>query len=362
MRLIHIAPELPPTVGGVADYTAILTQRLVEVSGRIVEPVLVHAGRESTETIEVDFPTVDLSGKCSAAALAETVERLAQEAEGPAAVLLEYSGYGYSGNGAPRWLVNGLHRACEEDVPLITVFHELYATSVRPWERRFWTMPVQYYVADRLARLSDGLTANWDAAAQWLERRVDGQPVRMSPTFSNVGEPESVPAYSERNPYAVCFGGAGRKEALYRRHGDVLCDVLRRLDIERIVDLGSKPVDEAYAEMDVPVESKGIQPEEVISAYLKEASIGLSNHPLHCLKKSGIWASYAVHGVPTMLSASPFKIPHLRENDHFLLLQSGEVKQAHFDSICQNVRTWYREVASSESAARRVLSILSDLQ
>ena len=82
IRLIHISPELPPTVGGVADYTAILSRRLVEVSDGIIEPVLVHAGNQSAEAIEVDFPTVDLSGERSASALAETIEQLAARSRG----------------------------------------------------------------------------------------------------------------------------------------------------------------------------------------------------------------------------------------------------------------------------------------
>lgn len=50
-RIIHIAPELPPKVGGVADYNAILSRRLVEVSDGTVEPVLIYAGHEPTEAI-----------------------------------------------------------------------------------------------------------------------------------------------------------------------------------------------------------------------------------------------------------------------------------------------------------------------
>ena len=59
MHIIHITPELPPTVGGIADYTAILTQRLVEVSDGILEPVLVRAGKASDELPNVDFEYVD---------------------------------------------------------------------------------------------------------------------------------------------------------------------------------------------------------------------------------------------------------------------------------------------------------------
>jgi len=242
IRLIHIAPELPPTVGGVADYTAILSRRLVEVGDETIEPVFIHAGKKSADQIAVDYPVKDIGGTCTAQALMGSVKQLAGETNEPVVILLEYSGYGYSNRGAPLWLVRalrGVKRA--DDLPLITIFHELYAHSYKPWDRRFWTMPLQRHIATRLATISDGLMANWDAAAQWLEQWVNGKAVRVSPTFSNVGEPASVPHYSEREPYAVCFGGARRKEGLYRQHGNELSNVLRGYGIERIVDLGSEP-------------------------------------------------------------------------------------------------------------------------
>lgn len=360
IRLIHIAPELPPKVGGVADYTAILSRRLVEVSDGAVEPVLVHAGNQETDAIDVDFTVRDLSGQCSEAMLAASVERLASEADRQTVVLLEYSGYGYADRGAPLWLLRSLRRICSNGgVPLITVFHELFAKSYQPWDRRFWTMPAQYYVASRLARLSDGCLANWDAAAQWVRGQVDGTPVRMSPTFSNVGEPESVPKYSEREPYAVCFGGAGRKEALYRQHGAELSKVLRRCGIERVLDLGSEPEKEVYDEMDIKVDPKGIQPVEFISSRLRKASLGLLNHSLHCLKKSGIWASYAAHGVPTFLSATPQNIRGLYSGEHFFLLQAETSNdEGGLSEVNRNVRKWYCEVAHSSYAAKRVRDVL----
>ena len=72
-------------MGGVADYTAILSRRLVEVSDGEVEPVLVRAGWKAPDSREptVDFPVVERSGVRSASALAETVEQLAQESELP---------------------------------------------------------------------------------------------------------------------------------------------------------------------------------------------------------------------------------------------------------------------------------------
>ena len=89
IRLIHIAPELPPKVGGVADYTAILSRRLVEVSDGAVEPVLVHAGKERAGAIDVGFPAVDLSGGGTTGALGEAISLVDLENDHRGVVLLE---------------------------------------------------------------------------------------------------------------------------------------------------------------------------------------------------------------------------------------------------------------------------------
>jgi hypothetical protein len=346
----------------VADYTAILSRRLVEVSDGTVEPVLVHAGKETANQIDTDYPVENLSGKCSSKTLAEAVRRLEREAEVPAVVLLEYSGYGYSGRGAPRWLVQGLRGACGEGgMPLITIFHELYANSYKPWDARFWMMPLQRYVTTQLAAISDGIMANWDAAAQWLEGQVKGQPVRMSPTFSNVGEPGTIPDYSVREPYAICFGGAGRKEEMYRQHGKALSDVLRHYGIEQVVDLGPVPAEETYTGMELPVEPKGFQSEKEISEQLKESSLGLLNHPIHCLKKSGVWASYAAHGLPTLIAGSLGSTQGLEEREHYLSLEGSSFSTSRLSSISQVVVDWYRNRACSEKAAHRLQNTICDI-
>jgi len=359
IRLIHIAPELPPAVGGVADYTAILTRRLVEESDAAVDPVLVHAGRQSADAIDVDVSVVDLSGQCSASALAETLNGYAREEEGQTIVVVEYAGYGYASSGAPLWLLRGIRRACAaNDVQLITIFHELYGTSLRPWTRTFWAMPVQYYIASRLADLSDGLTANWARVERWLTRRVDGTPVYLSPSFSNVGEPASLPPFSEREPYAVNFGGAGKKAELYKDYGTEVDQLLQRREIERIVDIGPTVPESVTTSLSVPVDRRGILPKEEVSACLQRASLGLLNYGLHCLRKSGVWGAYAAHGVPTVFTTEREPIDRLLEGKHFMVLDPDlEVESHKLDKISKNARVWYDKVAHSRQAARRLVCI-----
>jgi hypothetical protein len=360
IRLIHIAPELPPTVGGLADYTAILSQRVVEVSDGAVETVLVHSGHKPTEAVEVDFPSVDLSGTCSATALAETIERLAGEAEGPAVVLLEYSGYGYAKRGAPLWLVRGVRQVCGGNaLPLMTMFHELYATGP-PWTSAFWMSPVQVHVLERLVRLSCAVLTNRVASAQRLRQYVrKGVPVRARPVFSNVGEPDYLPEFGEREPYSVVFGGSKMKQRLY---SDLNLSHVREMQcagIERIVDVGA-PVDSPGEVHGLPIEQQGLQPAQAVQDVLLSARAGLLHHPISHLTKSGIWSSYAAHGVPSLIVSEPQTTTEISEGEHYVRLTvDGELPSTgHLRSVGAKAWEWYQKEAESRTTAKHVMDLL----
>jgi hypothetical protein len=109
----------------------------------------------------------------------------------------------------------------------------------------------------------------------------------------------------------------------------------------------------------VPVESKGILPEQEVSVYLQNASLGLLNYGLHCLRKSGVWGSYAAHGLPVLLAAERQPIENLEEGKHFVLLGSGRIpEQEQLASMSRAVRRWYDEVAHSQRAAQRLMHII----
>ena len=363
VRLIHIAPELPPTVGGVADYTALLSRRLVEVSDGAVEPVLVHAGKEPADAIDVELPVVDLSGQCSAPAFSETVGRLADEVDGQAKVLLEYSGYGYSKRGAPLWLVRGLRRVCGGGaLPLVTMFHELYATSWKPWTKAFWTMPIQWITAVHIVRLSRGLASNRDHAVQWIDRRRGDCPVRNSPTFSNVGEPEEAPKYDKRAPYAVLFGGRRMKNHMYEEGRSIMRDMLTQVGVRRIIEIGPRASCSSQKLGSIPIERRGILSATEVSNLLKRASLGILKHPLHCLTKSGVWASYAAHGVAPVIMAEPRSLEKLEEGTHYLLLDDSSDFKAwnggQLASVGRCAREWYIRNAHSKRAAQKLFGLL----
>ena len=360
VHLLHITPELPPTMGGIADYTAILSRRLVEVSGGSVVPTLIRAGwKGDSPTPETEFNTVDCAGECNPAALACTIRDHADSAD-RTVVLLQYSGYGYAQRGAPWWLVRGLHQACEEaSVPLITMFHELYAVGP-PWTSAFWLSPAQRYIAARLAHMSQAMVTNRAKSADWLRRYVaSGTPVHVQPVFSNVGEPDEVLPYEERDAYAVVFGGRSMKQRLYTALTQEHIHQLLAAGVERIVDIGT-PGEAPESVHGCPVEEHGFIKAKTISTWLQHARVGLLHYPTDYLTKSGIWSSYVAHGVLPVIFSSPRSIHLIEKDKHFVRWSVG--KHCSLASAGISARMlwhWYQEHACSGNAAHRFLDAMT---
>lgn len=346
-----------------ADYTDILSRRLVEVTDGTVEPVLVHAGKTPAKAIEIDFPFVDASGTQSTATLANTVRDLSNEAKGCAVVLLEYSGYGYAKRGAPLWLMRGLSRVCgERGIPLLTVFHEISASGPI-WTSAFWLSPLQTYVARRLAQLSSGLITTHPAGYDELKSAVgEDTSIKVRSVFSNVGEPRSYPCFKGRPDRAVVFGGRRTKTALYETHREATEAGLTRWGIDAIVDLGPTGALQPEA-FEINVDVRGLQPAEAISEELLNARLGLLHYPAAYATKSGILAAYMAHGtVPVLVEPSPLG-GQLSSGTHFVTWykdQNSKEGAGVGELISQSAAQWYDQHAHSRHAARTVLKLIEN--
>ena len=370
IRLLHITPELPPTVGGIADYTAVLSRRLVEVSEGNVLPTLIRAGwKGDGPTPETEFNTVDCTGECNPAALARTIQEHANSAD-HTVVLLQYSGYGYAQRGAPWWLMRGLQQACEEaSVPLITMFHELYATGP-PWTSAFWLSPAQRYIAARLARMSQAVVTNRAKSADWLRRYVSSDTsVHVQPVFSNVGEPDEVLPYEERNSYAVVFGGTG-KNALYRRYGEQIAQALEILKVPKLIDIGPAPDEDLIDAIGCEsVEVKGFLAVKEIQHHLMGAKAGFVCRNPEALTKSGSLAAYAAYGVPTFIglrdSANSSQL--WKEGVHYHALPRGASGNDYsFDSgaslrVGESAHKLYNTSAHSKAAGKLFYQMIDEV-
>lgn len=298
--VIQITPRVPPAVCGVGDYATLVGRRIesvpYEVSCRYIA-----AGWNSPR----EGRTTQDKHKFLWETLANERDKIGgpEGATDSVAVLLHYSGYGYSPNGAPEWLAGALENRPSEwcNTKVVTFFHELYATG-RPWQRAFWQSGQQRRVAERVARASDALMTNREQSARWLESAA-GLPsgsVPHLPVPSNVGEPEEVPPYTSRKPHAVVFGGVRHKRPFLMGTGArktaTLC---RRLGVTHLIDIGSKgPIDHRQFErVGVKAIQTGYLSKEKVSRLLLKSRIGFSSYFPGYHDKSGVLGAYIAHGL-----------------------------------------------------------------
>jgi hypothetical protein len=272
------------------------------------------------------------------------------------AVLLHFSGYGYQERGVPSWLLRGLQmwKNSRAGIPLLTAFHELYATGV-PWQSSFWLCPVQKWIAYSVLKLSSGVLAPTEVYTNVLQNWSGCRDVEITrlPVFSNVGEPGCGPAPSIREPIAVAFGLNGVEDRLFGTYRRQVERVLIQLGIRRVVDVGPRlsPLPRKLA--GIPLISKGVLPEIAVSEVLRLARFGLIAYPLHVICKSGVFAAYAAHGiVPIVFSDRRGQFDGLQAGQHFLdgLRLEGAIGIHDLAGIQRQLFKWYEDHSAQAHA------------
>lgn len=345
--LIQVVPRRAAEPNGVTDYAQALARALrdgngissVFLSGTSSDPALPDHDEWQTISLAQRKPKI----------LADTIRSLS--AEGKArAVLLHFSGYGYQKRGVPFWLSRGLQMWSRSAgrIPLITMFHELYATS-RPWHSAFWLSPFQKRIAHDILTLSSAAITPTNLLRQRLSdwrNHDDGKIVTVMPVFSNVGEPGRGASPCERAPTAVVFGLTGVEDRLFGTYRSEVERIVRTLGIKRILDIGPRFSPSPGNLAGVPVVTNGSLPPRAVSELLQNARFGFVAYPVDVLGKSGVFAAYAAHGVvPIVLSEKDrlVSLDDLRPMQHFLdamQLRQG-VGADDLASIQRDLFAWY---------------------
>jgi hypothetical protein len=288
-----LTPELRPMIGGIADYAAILGEAFTQ---RGLEQSYLVAGKRAwdhRQGILRRFPQTVVLDAITSDDLLRGLDELEAET-----VFLQYSGYGYAPRGAPFWLVEGLERWKELRAHhrLVVMFHETWANGL-PWQSSFWLSPMQRWCVSRSARLADAVVTNTNYYLSRLEPLLrTGTMIQVQPIFSNLGEPDAVPAFAERESVCVLFGRGRTRRRTYdrfRRHFTELCT----LGIERLIEIGVEPEITAGLEWPFPVERLEARDATEISPIMAGARYGLFECPVHIAGKSGVLAALAAHGV-----------------------------------------------------------------
>ncbi|TYQ23359.1 glycosyltransferase family 1 protein [Pseudanabaena sp. UWO311] len=338
--VISIVTRLPPAIDGVGDYALNLARQL-----------------RKDYNIQTQFIVGNPDWKGEAEIAGFSVNQVTDsnsdqlttlfEGDRTSPVLLHYVGYGYAKRGCPIWLVDGMQRwkNLYPDRLLVTMFHELCASSYLPWQSSFWLSPLQKSLVTRLAKLSDRCITSKQSYSDILVKLSNGKhkQIQALPVFSNVGEPKQNRPLSDRQKQLVIFGSVANRIRVYRESQEALNSACQSLDIQSILDLGTPTGIEPQTIGNVPILELGMQPAEKISEIMADAIAGFLNYNPNFLSKSGIFAAYCAHGLlPINVRGSDIPIDKIKLGEHYWISSKVELKDIErMQAISNNAHAWY---------------------
>jgi hypothetical protein len=350
-QLIQIVPTLPPLIGGVGDYAHCLALQLLK-DFHLSTHFLVFDQSWGGDLKGSNYAVSPVSQNC-----ASLLQQLDTCVESGSTILLHYVGYGYSKQGTPTWLINGLYRWKTNNPTgrIVTMFHEI-AASGPPWSRTFWLSGFQIRLAKRLIQISDRILTNKRLYAETLQRYSQGRfkEIPALPVFSNVGEPSNPPSLSNRQRHLAIFGGRSRRARVYRSSLNHLHQICHYLGIQKIFDIGPKFDSVPTHIGNVPIIVTGSLPSARVSAILSGAIAGFFDYNTAFLGKSGIFAAYCAH---RMLPVSAQMTSHVEDDlypgQHYMLPEqySTAVKdETWLQATADTAHAWYQTHSLSEQA------------
>jgi hypothetical protein len=293
--MIQIVPALPPATNGVGDYALAVACVMRREFGLDTLFVVGNAGWKGPEEVE-GFRMRTVAAR-SALGL-EAALGAARSTAGESSVLLQLSGYGYSGRGCPFWLLEGLKRwrARQADARLVTMFHELYASGP-PWRSAFWLSPAQRMVVAGIARRSDVAVTNIQRYRERLEGFDSSKRggIEALAVPSNVGEPLEPGDLSSRAKNMVVFGLPGSRKRSYESRMAALQRACEQLGITEVHDVGASFDGIPERVGGVPVQKHGVMGASDLSLLLSGSMAGFLDYFPGYLAKSGVFAAYCAH-------------------------------------------------------------------
>jgi hypothetical protein len=358
--ILSIVARLPPAIDGVGDYADSIAATLAAKHGISTQFIACDPLQPAQPGMWALAP-IQIEQRSSESLLASL--DLGGDID---ILLLHYVGYGYAKRGCPLWLVAALRqwRKAKSSRRLVTMFHEVYASSNRPWSSQFWTSSIQKKIATDLVNCSDLVMTNAQIYAETIAKlspKHHGN-IQVLPMFSTVGADVSVPL-AQRQPWLVTFGNTSHRQAIYTDSLEQLTAICQQLEISEIYDIGKNSAEIVRPVPQVKVNAMGILTASEISQILRMARVGFINYPLTYIAKSTIFAAYASHKILPVFDRS--NIAHNQDGvsfeRHYWSLQTpgDTIDLATAHAIANNAHQWYAD-HDLEHTASRVAKLLRD--
>ena len=211
-------------------------------------------------------------------------------------ILLHYVGYGYQSRGAPLWLLSDMKRLKKLGYEVWIFFHELFASTAKPWKSAFFFSVPQIFICRELARIGDRIFTTTNRYRKIL-RKISGRNADLVSVCPNISAPRAEIAVEARHrEKVVVFGRAATRQRLYSRSRAHLRNLQAAIPGLSWIDIGPALRSREYPP-ELNLEIKGFMNPAKLSACLLESKLGAIQYPCDLLGKSGIVSTLKAHGV-----------------------------------------------------------------
>jgi hypothetical protein len=346
-KILQIIPSPPNCADGVADYALLLATQMLTDAQLKTQFLVFRIDLEMEPTIINGFPLMRLPDHQPQSLYSSVPKDID-------VIILHFSAYPYFntslrgtlGKGTPFWLVDALKSLVQDrKIKLIVMFHELPKLH---WKQFFFfnfLNPIHSSVSRRLAQIADTIITN-STYQQAMLSKWSGKNVTKVQIFSNMGEPDAVPALTDRQRRLVIFGGSARTR-IYQEHFPALMESCKLLGVTEIYDIGPPvPVPE-YSDTEIKLIQKGFLSQPEISELLLTSLAGCLDY-FRCpggLGKSGVFSAYCAHGlVPILTEYDASEADEIYMNQNYLVLgsQLGNLNSAQLQAVANKAHAWYK--------------------
>jgi len=347
MKILQIVPQLPPSINGLGDYAFNLANQLLLQSNVNTTFLVCDPKWEGTDSIN-EFKIKKLQKT--------EISTLLNEINQFQLILLHFVGYAYAKRGCPKWLVDGIKKwkSTNSKNKLITMFHEVYATSYFPWQSSFWLSYFQKELAKKLFILSDKSVTSNIEYANMLDSQDSfiNEKIKILPVFSNVGESGEKNLLEQRNKQMVIFGGRKNRENTYLNSKNTLKEICKELNLNKVLDIGPELKIKNFTIPNIEISSLGVLSSNEISQTLSSSVVGCLHYDPRYLERSGIFAAYCAHG---LLTFNSFRLSRHNSNRVIdsLYISFDKINDLNYDKaqfIANNANNWYNKHDLNKSA------------
>ncbi len=281
------------------------------------------------------------------------------------AVLLQYSAYGFSHYGYPRWLVDALlDWKRKRRGRLCVMFHEIW--TFWPWWNKNYPIQLLHRRAlRRLLDVADAVFTSTASQADHLSRLAPGIDVDVLPVGSNI-IPTDLDAQSKRAGAAVVFGMQSTRLRALTEMASGLRALAAAQRLTEIITVGAGNSTAQDAQERSLLESFGMsggfrrlgeKTAAEISANLSTCEFGIAAQDPLSYTKSGTFMAYAAHGLNIL---SNYADPTAPEPMSLLISPAqlmGNLDPAEVTTRAQKLRSWYERTASWPQIAQKIAAV-----